>query len=368
VLAWVLALAAAALGSGAIALSHDSGCPSAPPAPSGPETMRAVRYHCYGEPSVLGLETVPKPAVGDSDVLIRVRAASLNPLDWHFTRGTPYLMRLDAGFGRPEDPRVGVDFAGTVEAVGESVTRFKPGDEVFGRRSGALAEYLGVRVCGARTPKPANITFEQAAGVPVAAVTALQALRDKGHLAPGQKVLINGASGGVGTFTVQIAKALGAEVTAVTSGRNAELVRILGADRVIDYAKEDFARGAARYDLIVDNVGNRSLADLRRVLVPAGAAVLVGGGGPKDGRWIGPLIMPIKALLLRPFVRQKLTFFIAEMNRADLASLAELMADGKVTPVVDRIYPLEQAAAALRYLEEGHARGKVIVSIAPRAE
>jgi NADPH:quinone reductase-like Zn-dependent oxidoreductase len=294
---------------------------------------------------------------------VKVRAASVNPLDWHFLRGTPYVMRFGAGFGVPKDPRIGVDFAGTVESVGKSVTRFKPGDEVYGGRTGAAAQYLSVPQDRAFVRKPANVTFEQAAAVPVAAITALQGLRDKGHLQPGQKVLINGASGGVGTFAVQIAKALGASVTAVCSTRNVELVKSLGADRVIDYTKEDFTVGDDRYDVILDNVGNRSLAELRRVLTPKGTAVLVGGGGPNDGNWIGPLMTPIKALLVSPFVSQKLTMFIAELNRADLTALNELMEAGKVTPVVDRRYPLSQTADAIRYLEEGHARGKVIVTM-----
>jgi NADPH:quinone reductase-like Zn-dependent oxidoreductase len=272
-------------------------------------------------------------------------------------------MRLGAGFGAPKDPRIGVDFAGTVEAVGKSVTRFKPGDEVYGARSGAVGEYVTVREDRGIVRKPANLTFEQAAAVPVAAVTALQGLREKGHLQAGQKVLINGASGGVGTFAVQIAKALGGDVTGVCSTKNVELVQSIGANRVIDYTKDDFTKGPERYDLILDNVGNHSLSELRHVLTPNGIAVLVGGGGPNDGNWVGPLITPIKAMLLSPFVRQKLVFFIAEVNQANLTTLNELMEAGKVTPVVDRRYPLSETAEALRYLEAGHARGKVIVTM-----
>jgi NADPH:quinone reductase-like Zn-dependent oxidoreductase len=349
-----------------ITLSYSAACPTAPPsAPSAASAtaMKAALHRCYGESTVLTIEQVERPTVGDHGVLVKVRAAAINPLDWHLIRGTPYLLRLGAGFGRPKDPRLGVDFAGTVEAVGKAVTRFKPGDEVFGGRTGALAEYVTVRDDGAVVKKPTNISFEQAAGVGVAGVTALQGLRDRGHLQPGQKVLINGASGGVGTFSVQIAKALGAEVTAVASTRNLELVRSLGADHVIDYTKEDFVRGGQRYDLVLDNVGNRAVSDLRRVLTPTGAAVMVGGGGPGDGNWIGPLVMPIKAMIMAPFVKQGLTFFIAELNQADLAFLADLMQSGKVTPVVDRQYPLSETSAAIHYLEEGHARGKVIINL-----
>ena len=362
VLGVVLMIVAVAFASLAIALSHDSPCRPAPPS-SATQPMKAAVHRCYGEANVVTVETVDRPAVGDSDVLVKVRAASMNPLDWHYVRGTPYFMRLGAGFGAPKDPRIGVDFAGTVEAVGKSVTRFKPGDEVYGGRTGAAAEYVTVRQDRAIVRKPANLTFEQAAGVPVAAFTALQGLRDKGHLRAGQKVLINGASGGVGTFAVQIAKALGADVTGVCSTRNVELVTSIGADRVIDYTKEDFTKRGERYDLILDNVGNHSLAELRRVLTPKGIAVIIGGGGPGDGQWIGPLITPIKAMLLSPFVSQKLSFFLADLNQADLTVLNGLMEAGKVTPVVDRRYPLSQTSEAIQYLEAGHARGKVIVTV-----
>jgi len=363
VLGIALVLVIVAVASLALALSHDSPCQplqsSAPPI----TPMRAVLHRCYGESNLLTLETVEKPAVGDSDVLVKVQAASLNPLDWHYMRGTPYLMRLGAGFGRPKDPRLGVDFAGTVEAVGKSVTRFKPGDEVFGGRTGAVAEYVSVPQDRALVPKPPNVTFEQAAAVAVAGVTALQGLRDKGHLKPGQKVLINGASGGVGTFAVQIAKAFGAEVTGVCSTRNVELVRSIGADHVVDYTKEDFTRGGQRYDLILDNVGNHPLSDYRRILTPKGTAVIVGGGGPNDGSWIGPLVTPIKAVLYSPFVSQTFTMFLAELTQADLTALSDLMQAGKVTPVIDRRYPLSETPAAIRYLEAGHARGKVVITL-----
>jgi NADPH:quinone reductase-like Zn-dependent oxidoreductase len=341
-----------------VAVSHDSPCAPATPLPDGTARMKAIVHRCYGAPAVLELEDVEKPAVADDEVLVRVHAASVNPLDWHYMRGIPYIMRLDAGFGAPTSQRMGVDFAGTVEVVGRSVTRFQPGDEVFGGRTGAFAEYVTVRESRAIVPKPANLTFEQAAAVPVAAVTALQALRDHGQVRPGQKVLINGASGGVGTFAVQLAKAFGAEVTGVCSSRNAELVRSIGADHVVDYTKEDFTKGERRYDLILDNVGNHALLDLRRVVTPEGIVVIVGG---EKGRWISPLDRSLKAAVLSPFVTQRFVKFFADLNQKDLRVLADLMQTGKVTPVIDRRYPLREVPAAIEYLEEGHARGKVVI-------
>ncbi|HYM26704.1 MAG TPA: NAD(P)-dependent alcohol dehydrogenase [Steroidobacteraceae bacterium] len=349
------------LASLAYSISHDAACGTAPALADKAVAMRAIAYRCYGPPEVLKLETLAKPTPADDELLVRVHAASLNPLDWHYMRGTPYLVRLDTGFGRPDNPRLGVDFAGTVEAVGRNVTRFKPGDEVFGGKRGAFGEYVAVREARGVALKPPNMSFEQAAAVPIAALTALQALRDKGHLQPGQKVLINGASGGVGTFAVQIAKALGAEVTGVCSTRNLELVRSIGADHVIDYTHEDFTRDPQHYDLIVDTVGSHGLSEYRRVLTPRGALVIV--GGPSNGNWIGPLTGLIEAYMLAPFVSQGLKPMLAELNKEDLALLAELMQNGKVTPVIDRRYPLAETAAALRYLETGHARGKVIINI-----
>ena len=269
-------------------------------APGNP--MKAIVYCDYGTAEVLKLDDVEKPVPEDDQVLVRVRAAAVNPLDWHTMRGTPYLIRVGSGLRRPEVTRLGVDFSGTVEAVGRSVTTFKPGDDVFGGRTGAFAEYVAVRADRVLALKPANLTFEQAAAVPIAAITALQGLRDKGKLQPGQKVLINGASGGVGTFAVQIAKSFGAHVTGVCSTRNAELVRSLGADEVIDYTKDDYTKSAQRYDVILDNVGNRSLLDNRRVLTPEGRFVLIGGGGPDEGRWIGPMAKPVRAMVLSWFV------------------------------------------------------------------
>jgi NADPH:quinone reductase-like Zn-dependent oxidoreductase len=330
-------------------------------APDNP--IKAVVYCDYGTAEVLKLENIQKPVPADDEALVKVRAAAVNPLDWHYMRGTPYLMRMQAGLRRPKDIRMGVDFAGTVEAVGSKVTRFKPGDEVFGGRSGALAEYVTVRQDRGIVLKPANLTFEQAGSVSVAAVTALQGLRDKGMVKPGQKVLINGASGGVGTFAVQIAKSMGAEVTGVCSTRNVEMVRSLGADRVIDYKKEDYTEGSERYDVILDNVGNRSLSENRRVLKPEGKFVLIGGGGPDNGRWLGPLAKPVKALMLSPFISQEMGMMLAELNQEDLTILRDLMQARKVTPVIDREYTLREVPEAIRYLEEGHARGKVIVTL-----
>jgi NADPH:quinone reductase-like Zn-dependent oxidoreductase len=334
------------------------------PIETGEPHMKAVVYTNYGSPDVLEIRDVKKPVPNDDQILIKVRAAAINPLDWHFMEGTPYIMRaLGVGLRKPKDPRLGVDYAGTVEAVGKNVTQFKPGDEVFGGKTGAFAEYVCARADRAVTLKPANVTFEQAASVPIAGITALQALRDKGHVQPGQKVLINGASGGVGTFAVQIAKSFGAEVTGVCSTRNLDLVRSLGADHVIDYTKEDFTKSNERYDVILDNVGNQPLAGFRHALKPNGICVMIGGGGPSDGGLIGPMGRPIVALVMSPFVTQKMGMIMAELNKPDLAILADLMQSGKVKPVIDRTYPLSQIADALRYLEQGHARGKVVITL-----
>jgi NADPH:quinone reductase-like Zn-dependent oxidoreductase len=326
--------------------------------------MKAVVYCDYGVPN-LKLQEIEKPSPADDQLLVRVRAASVNPLDWHYIEGTPYFMRaMGVGMRKPKDTRLGVDFAGTVEAVGKNVTKFKPGDEVFGGRTGAFADYVCVRESRAVALKPANISFEQAASVPIAAITALQGVRDKGKVQLGQKVLINGASGGVGTFAVQIAKSYGADVTGVCSTRNLDMVRSLGADHVIDYTKEDFTKGDQRYDVILDNVANRSLSECRRVLKPNGIYVLIGGGGANEGRWLGPgMTHALKAMFLSKFVSQKMGMMLAELNHDDLAFLAELMQSGKVTPVIDRTYKLSDLADAIRYLEQGHARGKVVIAV-----
>lgn len=327
--------------------------------------MKAIRFERYGPPSVLELRDVDMPAVGDDDVLVRVRAASVNPLDWHFMRGEPYVVRMLAGISRPKPSAgiLGADMAGSVEAVGRNVTEFLPGDEVFGglEDRGTLAEYISVRQDGAMLPKPAGLSFEQAASVPVAAVTALQALRDKGHVQPGQTVLVNGASGGVGTFAVQIAKALGAEVTGVCSPRNVATVASIGADQVIDYTQEDFTTGKQRYDLVADIAGNRTLAETRRVLVPKGVLVVI--GGPNKGRWIGPAGRMVRLALLAPAVSQGMVSFLAHQNKPDLAVLRELVEAGKVRPVIDRTYPLTEVADAIGYLERGHATGKVAITL-----
>jgi NADPH:quinone reductase-like Zn-dependent oxidoreductase len=322
--------------------------------------MRAIVCYNYGSPLVLKCEETEKPTPNDDEVLIKVRAASVNPLDWHFMRGTPYFLRLMTGLRKPKITRLGVDVAGQVEAVGRNVTQFKPGDEVFGSCRGAFAQYA----CTSESKlmiKPDNVTVEQAASVPVAAFTALQGLRDKGQIQPGQKVLINGAAGGVGTFAVQIAKWLGADVTGVCSTRNVDLVRSLGADQVIDYTQEDFTK-SGRYDLIFDCVGNHSLLACKRVLNPKGIYVAVGG---PSSRWmIGPFTRAIKALVLSPFMSQKLViFFLAKRSKEDLAIMHELMQAGRVTPVIDRRYRLSEVPEAIRYLEEGHARGKVVITV-----
>jgi NADPH:quinone reductase-like Zn-dependent oxidoreductase len=330
-------------------------------APTNP--MKAIVYCDYGLPN-LKLEDVEKPVPNDDQILVKVRAASVNPYDWHFIEGTPKIMRLmGVGLRKPKDTRVGVDFAGTVEAVGKNVTQFKPGDDVFGGRGGAFAEYVCRRAEGAVALKPANITFEQAASVNIAGITALQAVRDKGKVQPGQKVLINGASGGVGTFAVQIAKSLGADVTGVCSTRNLDMVRSLGADRVIDYTKEDFTKGEQRYDVILDNVANHSLSECRRVLTPKGKYVMIGGGGPNEQGLIGVLARPLKAMVLSPFVSQEMGMMMADANHNDLTILADMMQSGKMKPVIDRTYKLSEVPAAIAYLEEGHARGKVVITL-----
>ncbi len=321
--------------------------------------MKAIRKCEYG---VVTLREVEKPIPTDNQILIKVRAASLNAADGHLLRGF-FAMRPLTGMRKPKDSRFGIDCAGTVEAVGKNVTQFKPGDEVFGVANGSIAEY----VCASErtlVKKPDNITFEQAGSVGVAGLTALQGLRNQGNIQPRQKVLVNGASGGVGSFAVQIAKALGAEVTAVCSPRNLETARSIGADHVIDYTKEDFTQGEQRYDVIFDNVGNHSIAERRHVLNPNGICVLAGMGsaGKHEGQW-PRLAGNLKAFFVSPFISQKFKFFIAKILKADLTVLRDLMQEGKVTPVIDRQYPMSETAEALRYLEEGHARGKVVITI-----
>ncbi len=323
--------------------------------------MKAAVRDRFGSPDVVELREIEKPTPADDEVLVRVRAASVNPADWYSVTGTPYVGRPQMGLLKPKSNRLGVDFAGQVEAVGKDVTQFRPGDEVFGGRDGAFAEYVCVREERAVVPKPANVTFEQAAAVPIAAITALQGLRDRGQIQPGHKVLINGASGGVGTFAVQIAKALGAEVTGVCSTRNVDLVRSLGADHVVDYTRDDFTRSDRRYDLMLDVAGSRSWSECRRVLNPQATLVIV--GAPKGNRLMGPLshIVNIRLAALRS--SQSVVFFIAKFNKADMEVLQELLEAGKVTTVIDRRYELSEIADALRYVGKGHAQGKVVITV-----
>lgn len=319
--------------------------------------MKAALYTRYGAPDVLEVVDVDRPVPRDDQLLIRVHAASLNPLDWRLMSGRPAVARLLLGLHPHVTP--GRDVSGRVEAVGRAVTRFRPGDEVFGTCAAALAEYACASE-SAVAAKPANVTFEQAASVPVAGLTAVQGLRDWGRIRAGQQVLVNGAAGGVGTFAVQIARALGAQVTGVCSARNLDLVRSLGAARAIDYAREDFTRDGTRYDIVLDCVGNHGFPACRRILAPRGVFVLV--GAPKEVRAI--LARVVGGIALSPFVSQDFAFFIAKRSPPDLALLADLMAQGEMTPVVERCYPLSDAAAALAHLATGHARGKVVITLA----
>jgi len=321
--------------------------------------VKAAVYRRYGPPDVVKIEDVQKPSPKDNEVLLRVRAASVNPLDAGLMKGKPHSFRLLFGLRKPRLTRPGVDVAGQVEAVGRNVTRFKPGDDVFGSCRGAFAEYACTQE-SKLVIKPANVTFEQAASAPVAALTALQGFRDKGHIQPGQKVLINSAAGGVGTFAVQIAKSFGAEVTGVCSTRNLGLVRSIGADHVIDYTQQNFTESRERYDLIFDCYVNHSLSACRRILNPNGTYVMVGGPAK---RWtIGILAPVVKALALSPFVSQKFVVFIARSSKEDLAITSELMATGRVRPVIDRRYGLSEVPEAIRYLEQRHAQGKVVIT------
>jgi NADPH:quinone reductase-like Zn-dependent oxidoreductase len=324
--------------------------------------MKAIVYYRYGSPDVLECREIEKPAPGAGMVLVQVQAAAVNPYDWHFLRGTPGFIRMLTGLRAPKSPRLGADAAGVVEAVGPGTERLKPGDRVFGTLKGAFAECA----CGKESELaliPPDLTFQQAASVPIAGITALQGLRNSGQVTAGQTVLINGAAGGVGTFAVQIAKALGATVTGVCSTRNKELIAALGADRVIDYTREDFTRGSIRYDVIFDLVGNHSLSAIRRALEPRGVFVGCGGGGPDQpsGKLLAGMLAPAFAA---PFSRQKLTSVFAKVNTDDLNVLAGMLAAGTVKPVLDRSYPLVDTAEAIRYVEGCHARGKVTIDVA----
>jgi NADPH:quinone reductase-like Zn-dependent oxidoreductase len=322
--------------------------------------VKAIVYRRYGSPDVLQCENLETPVPGDGEVLVRVRAASVNPYDCHFLRGEPYFGRVITGLRKPKNPRLGADVAGEVERVGRNVTQFKPGDEVFGACRGAFAEYA-TGPERALAAKPRNMTFEQAAAVPVAALTALQALRDKGRIHAGQKVLINGAAGGVGTFAVQIAKSFGADVTGVCSTRNVEMVRSIGADHVIDYTGEDFTTKGRRYELFVDLIGNHPLSACRRVMNPRGTYVAI--GAPINS-WIAPLPRMLGMLVQSRFISQNLAMMVAKVSKEDLTLLCDLMESGKLTPVIDRRYPLTGVPEAVRYLEKGHARGKVVITVA----
>jgi NADPH:quinone reductase-like Zn-dependent oxidoreductase len=324
--------------------------------------MQAIVYHRYGSPDVLELQEIPKPTPAEGQVLIRVRSASVNPYDWHFLRGTPSFLRLFIGMRRPKSPRLGADVAGVVEAVGAKVAAFKPGDAVFGTAQGSFAEYA----CAAASQlavKPQGISFEQAACLPIAGITALQGVRDKGSVQSGQTVLINGAAGGVGTFAVQIAKSLGARVTGVCSSRNVEWLRSIGADEVIDYTCEDFARSSQHYDLLFDLVGNRSLDDCLRAVQPRGTYISCGGGGP-DRSSMDLLAGLLQNAVRSRFSRRRMPSLLAKINREDLAILADLVLSGKVNPVVERTYSLPEVAEAVRHVESGHARGKVVIAVA----
>jgi len=322
--------------------------------------MKAAIYRRYGPPDVVQIDDVEKPVPKDNEVLIKVCAASVNPVDWHLIRGMPYMLRIAAGLRKPKMTRLGSDVAGEVEAVGRTVTQFKPGDPVFGLCRGTLAEYVCVSE-SALARKPDNLTFEQAASVPLASLTALQACGDEEEIQPWQKVLINGAAGGVGTFAVQIAKSFGAHVTGVCSTRNVEMVRSIGADQVIDYTQKDFTQGWQHYDLILDCVGNHSLSACRRVLGRTGTYVMIGG---PTGQWMIRLLgRVIKALVLSWFVQQKLTMMITKASKENLIMMCELMETRKVRPVIDRRYTLSEVPEAIRYLEEGHARGKVVINL-----
>jgi len=322
-------------------------------------SMKAIVHERYGRPDVLELRDVDKPVVEDDHVLVRVHASSVNPVEWYGVTGL-YFARIGNGLRKPKDPTVGADLAGRIEAVGRDVTELQPGEEVFGTSGGSWAEYAAARP-DRLAPKPANLSFEESAAVPVAALTALQALRDHGQVQPGQKVLINGASGGVGTFAVQIAKSFGADVTAVCSARNVEQARSLGADRVVDYTEEDFTKRGERHDLMLDIAGSRSFLACRRVLTPEATVVLI--GGRMTYRGLGPLPHVAGSILKSRFRSQTVKFFVAKINAEDLIVLSELLEAGKVTPIIDRKYQLSEAPEALSYLGEGHARGKVLITV-----
>ncbi|GLR72214.1 NADPH:quinone reductase [Agaribacter marinus] len=321
--------------------------------------MRASTIDRYGSADVLTLKKIERPKCGPDDVVVAVRAASINPYDWHNMTGTPLLMRIGGGWQAPKSNLFGLDVAGVIESVGRNVTKFALGDEVFGCAAGAFAEYVNANI-DTLVRKPSNISFEEAAAVPVAALTAVQGLRDHGHLTPGQRVIINGASGGVGTYAVQLAKYFGAEVTGVCSTKNVEMVRALGADHVIDYIMDDFTARGIEYDLILDNIGNRQISHYKRCLTPSGSYIAV--GAPK-GRILGPVPHMLKALLAFKFGTRHAAVFMAQQTPSDLALFSELLESGAMRSAIDTIYPLDEIAAAFRHLETGHARGKIIIKV-----
>lgn len=348
----------------AVAISRNSAC--APATPGNfllADSMMAVMQRCYGEASVLSFERIPRPTIAEDEVLIRVHAAGVNPLDKHYLHGTPYLVRLSNGFGAPSDPRTGVDVSGVVFAVGAKVQQFKVGDAVFGGVNGAFAEYVKKKAASGLALKPAALSFEQAAAIPIAGVTALQALRDEGKLQAGQHVLINGASGGVGSYAVQIAKAMGARVTGVCSTGNVAMVRTLGADAVIDYTKQNYTESADRFDVIVDLVGSQSLDDSLKVLKPGGALVLVGSN--EMNNWWGPLARPLRAKLMSLYRSERIEPMLASLSSADLEQLARWAEAGLLRSEIETRYSLAQTADALRHMETGRTRGKVIISVLP---
>jgi NADPH:quinone reductase-like Zn-dependent oxidoreductase len=361
ILVTITSLLALAIVTFAFVISHDSACVAPPALAEGKAGMKAMVRTCYGGPDKLTLATLEKPKPLENQVLVKVRVASVNPYDWHMVTGKPYIMRMMSGIGAPDRIRVGGDFSGTVEAVGPGVEHLRVGADVFGTAGGAFGEYVLAREGGSIAKKPANLSHEEAAAIPIAAITALQGLRDQGKLVAGQKVLVNGASGGVGTYAVQIAKAMGAEVTGVCSTRNVELVRSLGAARVIDYTREDFTRRDERYDLIIDNVGNHAPLDLDDVLNPGGRVVII--GGPKDDPWIGPLIRPIQGAVLSKFMDTQFITFIANVNEADLVHVAQLASAGELRSSIERRYRLDEVAEALAHIGSRRARGKVVVNI-----
>lgn len=356
----------ATVGVLALVVARTNACPSitttADTADSSSTTgMLAVRRHCYGGPDVLRLEQIARPTPSPNELLVEVHVAAVNPLDWHFLRGEPYVMRFLTGLGAPTDTSFGADFAGVVTAIGDSVTMYAVGDSVFGSHSGAYAEYLTVRESGSVAHMPSDVSFEQAAALPVAASTALQALRDQAHVVRGERVLINGASGGVGTFAVQIAKSFGAHVTGVASTRNMELVQSLGADATVDYTQTNFTRDSARYDVIIDMVGNHEAWALRRALVPGGRAVLV--GAPDHDRFLGPLRGMLGTTIYTWFVKEQFLGLFASINVEDLTTLGTMMASGGLHAVIDRRYSLRESADAVAYQQAGRSRGKNLVIV-----